>query len=480
MGHARRRAGLAPAFAAALPPLWTLLVAAAMAAPADRACAGPAPPPARTFKLANGLSVALAPDSSATTVDVALWFPAGTRFEHAGQSGITHLFDGLLFAGTPRHPAGDHLRLIQREGGDVTAFSTPDFSCVDDNVPPQALELALRLEADRMANLVVSARTLEVARAALRREHQTSDERSALGASLRQLYRTAFAGHPYHHAALGEEADLVRLTLPVVQAWWRDHYGPAGTWLTIAGRFDPDSAAALARRTLGAVPRRGVPPRIDASSLAAPVAERRGSGNVQAQVPILLVGWRTPPEGDPDAPALDVLDHLLTRGGPLGLENVLVTDTSACLAIQAALDLRRDGGLFYVAAAIRPTVDSTQAESEIERSVERLTREPLSTEALEGAIRRAELETLFAWQTSRGAGRALGLSVLTGGPDSESQRLARLSQLTPVSIQEVAARTFTPAHRVVVWMYPAPPPDLSAPAPKPRPRATPARKKAGR
>jgi len=456
--------------------------AAALATLLCAAAARPAGAATRTFKLPNGLSVALAPDSSCATVDVALWFPAGTRFEGAGQSGITHLFDGLLFAGTPRHPAGEHFRLIQREGGDATSLSTPDFSCVDDDVPSGALALALQLEADRMMHLDLNARTLENARAALRREHQTSDERSALGVSLRRLYEAAFAGHPYRHPTLGNESDVAHLTLPVVQAWWRDHYGPSGTWLTIAGGFDPDSAEALVRRSFGPVPRRGVAAASASQRLALPAAERRASGNVQAQVPLLLIGWRTPSEGDPDAAALDVLDHLLTRGGAESLENTLVTDSSACLAVQAAMDLRRDGGLFYVAAAIRPTVDSTDAESQIERAVERLGHDARTTDALEGARRRTELETLFSWQTSRGMGRALGLSVLTGGPDYEARRMDQLSRLTPAATLEVAARTFIPAHRVVVWMYPAPPPSVTAPAPtrRPRPAATPARRKGSR
>ena len=435
-------------------------------------------PVPRTLQLANGMRVALAPDSSATTVDVALWFPAGTRYERAGQSGLTHLFDALLFAGTLRHPAGEHHRLVQREGGEVTAFSTPDFACAEDNAPPGALPLLLELEADRMAHLSLTARDLEAARLAVRREYQNSPERSPLGRSLRRLYEVAFAGHPYRRPVLGNSTDVEHVTLPVVQAWWRDHYGPSGTWLTVAGRFDPDSAEALVRRTLGAVPRRGVA-RTEPAPLAPQTAERHAAGAVEAQVPLMLVGWRTPPQGAADAPALQVLDRLLTRGSRSRLDRALVSDTSACLATESALDLRKDGGLFYVAALMRPGADSTQAEREVLDAIERGVHEAVAGADLEGAIKKTELETLFGWQTSQGISRSLGTSAsVEGNPNGDARSFERVRELTPASVRETAERTFDPSRRTVVWMHPTSP--GPAPARPHRPAAVPAHRKGGR
>jgi len=432
----------------------------------------------RTFQLANGLRVALAPDTGAATVDVALWFPSGTRYERSGQSGLTHLFDGLLFAGTTRRPSGEHYHLIQREGGSVTAFSAPDFACVDDNVPPEALELALGLEADRMAHLALTAKSLAAAIAALRREHQSSDEQSPLGQSLRRLYATAFAGHPYRLPAQGVESDLSRLTLPVVQAWWRDHYGPSGTCLTVCGQFQPDSAEAMVRRAFGPIPARGAA-RVEPAPPARQILERRASATVVAQVPVLVIGWRTASEGDPDARALEVLDRLLSHGEGSWLERALVTDSSACLALESGLDLRRDGGMYYLVTAIRPGVDSTEAEREVLDRFDRLIQNPVAAADVGGAIKQTELDALLGWQTSQGWGRSLGTSrSVEGDFAGGSRRLDQVRALMPQQIRDAAEHTFTEGHRTVVWASPVAQAAKAA-APAPRPRSTPAAPKKG-
>ena len=429
------------------------------------------PAAVRTVRLANGLRVALAPDTMASTVDVSLWFPAGSRYERTGRSGLTHLFDGLLFAGTRAHPSGDQQRLIQREGGSLTAASSADYAVVENNVAPSSLRLALELEADRMAYLSITPQTFEAARAGMRNERARSAARGDLGRGVRRLYSVAFAGHPYHRPAEGTEEDLDHLTLLDAQNWWRDHYGPAGTWLVLAGRFDPDSAMSLVKRTLGTIPARGAaraePP------APPPITVRRALGRVTSPIPVLVVGWRTPSVSDASASAIEALDRWLTAHKPSRLEAELVTDSSACLALNAGLDLRRDAGLLYVAVAVRPEADSAAVEQLVIDTVERLgTRSP-DQEEMRSLARQAAVETLFGWQTSQGVGEAVGNSaIVEGDVNAAAARLVRGGRLTSAEFGEVAHRILNAQNRVVVWMRPGPTPSPpgrgAAPAPNAR------------
>src|SRR5437867_10655267 len=81
-----------------------------------------APPAVQSAKLKIGLRVLLAPDTLAASVDVAVWYRAGTRYEAAGMSGITHLMERWMFRGSPHHKAGEHLRLVRAEGGSASTF----------------------------------------------------------------------------------------------------------------------------------------------------------------------------------------------------------------------------------------------------------------------------------------------------------------------------------------------------------------------
>ena len=93
------------------------------------------PPVVRSEKLKNGLRVLLAPDTLAPSVDVAVWYRAGTRYEPSGMSGITHLMERWMFRGSPHYKAGEHRRIVQAEGGVASTFTTSDASCFFDTVP---------------------------------------------------------------------------------------------------------------------------------------------------------------------------------------------------------------------------------------------------------------------------------------------------------------------------------------------------------
>ncbi|MGH7741002.1 MAG: M16 family metallopeptidase [Candidatus Eiseniibacteriota bacterium] len=444
------------------------------------ALAGAAPAPSpnapRTRLFANGLHVVIAADSTAASVDVSLWFPAGSREERAGRTGLTQLISGLMFAGSRHYPPGEHQRLIEREGGTTSVFSLADFATLGETVPPASLELALRLEADRMAALDLTAQGLEAARGAIGRGHRDPSGRTGVALGMRKLYQTAFAGHPYRWPAGGVDADLSHITLEDARAWWRDRYGPDGTWLVLSGRLDPDSAEALARRTLGAIPKRG----LARPAVPAPVAQtaaRRSRGQLDGYGRVLLVGWRTPAARSADAPALNVIDALLTHRRPSRLETELLADTSRFLAVQAGFDQRRDAGLLFVAVLIAGEADSVECERAVTAAVEKVAAAPLPAEVFEAALRQVQVETLFGRQTPAGMGDALGRSAMLTGAATPAPSLENLKRLTPESLRQAAARSLTPAHRTVVWMLPGEPP--GAPDARPETPAGPAGAKQG-
>ena len=443
-------------------------------APAAPAAAPSGP---RTRLLANGLHVVIAPDSSAATVDVSLWFAAGSRDERAGHTGLTQVVNGLMFAGSRHFPPGEHQRLIERESGSTNIFSLADFACLSETVPAGSLELALRLEADRMAAANFDASSLEAVRAAIERGRRDPATHSGVALGMRKLYETAFAGHPYRWPAGGLESDLPHLTLEDARAWWRDRYGPDGTWLVLSGRLDPDSAEALARRTLGAVPKRGqaravVPPP------AAQTAARRSHGRLEGAGRVLLVGWRTPAARNADAVAMNVIDALLTHRKPSRLERELLPDTSRFLAVQAGFDQRRDAGLLFVAVLIAAGADSAEAERAVIHAVESPFTAAIPADDFGSAVRQFQVETLFGWQTPAGMGGAIGRSAMLTGNPAAAASLESVRRLTPVALRQAASRNLTAAHRSVVWMLPG---DASGGSPPTSERSgTPGARKGGR
>ena len=447
------------------------LALALMAAPGR---AADLPAPVTELKLENGLTVLLAPDPAATTVDVAVWYRAGTRWERVGRTGITHLIEGLMFAGSSRFGSGEHRQRIAAAGGTLGTFTTPDYSCFYETVPPPALDLALVLEADRMASVTLTAATVEAARRqAIAARKASSAENAPVGQGLRALYALAWAGHPYRWPASGLTGDLPRITLADCIAFHRERYGPGNALVTVVGRFDPAVAEASVRRAFSGVARR---PSLPTAPVATAAAGGRARRNSEAQVPLVFAGWRTPPDSSADGAALEVLARALGSGHRL--ERELVQKQRLCLLTQGDLDSRREGGLLFAIAAARPGADTAAVESALLNEVEKLAGEPLQPEELEGAKRQAEAELLMGWQTTRGFAQSLGAArLLDGDVTILERRLAQLRALSAEDVSRVAARVLTPRNRALVWLMPgaaqapgSPGPRAPRPAPVPTPK----------
>jgi predicted Zn-dependent peptidase len=447
--------------------LLVLLVTAAALAPASRApAAGPAPavpavaPAAdvRLVTLKNGMRLLLAPDTAANAVDVAVWYRAGTVHERAGITGISHLFEHLMFSGSEHYGPQEHNRLVQAEGGLANAYTSPDYACYYQTIPPSALELVLKLEADRIGSLKLTDAALEAEKRVVREEKRWRAEALPLGSALEGLGRLAWPAHPYRWPVLGLDEDLARISLADCQAYYLDHYAPNNATMTIVGRFDPDQALQAAKRWLEPLKRRRV------ASDAAPAEPAQKTGQrafERTDVPlgVVLAGWKAPGHADPDSPALGLLSRILTGGPASRLQRALTAEPLRCVLVQGALDARRDGGLLYALAALRPGTDSARVERVLVEEVEKLAREPVGDEELERVRRQEEIGTLLGWQTARGCAEALGSAqLLEGDWRAAALRLERVRQLTPADLQRAAARVLVAVGRNVLWVAPEKPP----------------------
>ena len=413
------------------------------------------PPEVSVVTLKNGLRVLLAPDSLAAGVDVAVWYRAGTRFEPPGMSGITHLIERWMFRGTKNFGPGQHRRLVQEHGGTAGTFTTSDASCFYETVPAEALELALRLEADRMGALQMTTAELERVRRIAGEENQQLERSGPIRVGLQKLYATAFAGHPYAWPATGLAQDLGRVTLVACQAYLRARYAPGNAVLVLTGRFDPAMALGLVRRHFGPI---APAPAVAAKPLELPQkdAERRASDRVQSDIRILLVGWRGPGGADPSAVPLDLVARLLATGPRSRLGAALMTPPlMPCLGVEGGFDARRDGSLLYVTAAVRSGVDSADVERALLAEAERLAATPPPSEELDAAKREVELAMMREWQTVRGRGQVIGeAEAVLGDHRLAAQRLQRLRELTPDDVMRAAAVVLEPGRRSVVWLIP--------------------------
>jgi len=194
--------------------------------------AAQAPPPAtirlplQQATLANGLRVILSPDSSAPTVSLSLTYDVGSRNERKGHTGFAHLFEHLMFEGTPKVPKGQFFTLISTYGANMNGTTNQDRTNYFETLPANQLDLGLYLEADRMRSLpeAMTQAKLDNQRQAVEEERRLRTDNVAYGRSDELVHELAYDNFAYQHPVVGSMKDLNAASLADVVAFFKTYY----------------------------------------------------------------------------------------------------------------------------------------------------------------------------------------------------------------------------------------------------------------
>jgi len=413
-------------------------------------------------RLANGLRLIVAPDPLAPIVAVNVWYAVGSKNEVPGKTGFAHLFEHVMFQGSAHVGKTEHMALVQAAGGSLNGTTWLDRTNYFETVPSHQLELALWLEADRMATLLdaLNQENLDNQRDVVKNEKRSSYDNRPYGLWFHKLQGHLFPPeHPYHHPTIGSMEDLDAASLEDVSAFFRTYYAPNNAVLTIAGDVDPAAARAAAERYFGQIPAvKEIP---SPGSLSVPASlggERREV--VEDRVPLSrhYFGFRAPVFGDTRLDALEMGVQILAGGKGSRLHKRLVRQEKLAQDV-ALFVLGFVGGASICAgqATVRPGVDGEAVERAFEEELAKLGREPVTDDELDRA--RALIETMELEALQRVDERADRLSMyatLLDDPDMINRQLARYLAVTPEAIREVAADVFQPENRVVITYLPVP------------------------
>ncbi|MFH1892945.1 MAG: insulinase family protein [Candidatus Zixiibacteriota bacterium] len=122
--------------------------------------AGPAEWPITEAELDNGLKVIILEDHSTPAVTSQIWYHVGSKNERPGITGISHLFEHMMFKGSKNIPPEEHARIVQKNGGTSNAYTYFDQTVYHETLGNEKLDLALSLEAERMQNLTIDDKNL--------------------------------------------------------------------------------------------------------------------------------------------------------------------------------------------------------------------------------------------------------------------------------------------------------------------------------
>ncbi|HQU81925.1 MAG TPA: pitrilysin family protein [Pyrinomonadaceae bacterium] len=407
------------------------------------------------FKLKNGLRVILHEDHSTPIAAVNLWYHVGSKNEVVGRTGFAHLFEHMMFQGSKNYN-DDYFKPLQEAGANINGSTNADRTNYYEVVPSNFLELALFMEADRLGGLL-DAMTLEKLnnqRDVVKNERRQRYDNQPYGTAFEKISEIMYPqGHPYNWTTIGSLEDLSAASLDDVKAFFRQYYVPNNTTLVIAGDIDPKQTKKWAEKYFGTIPTGGAITRPN-PPMPKLEGEIRKSFEDSVQLPRLYMVWHSVAQGNADEPALDILGRILSSGRGSRLQSNLIYGKQLSQDAGAFHSTREIAGQFQISSTARPQKSLDEIEKEINAEIERIKKEPPTTEEIERAYNAIESQTVFGLQTVLGKADSLNSNAtFFGKPDLFQSELDKYRKVTPADVQRVA-NTYLTNNRLVMSFVP--------------------------
>jgi len=411
------------------------------------------------FELPNGLDVVLYRDPASPIVAVNVWYRVGSHYEKPGRTGFAHLFEHMMFQGSEHHDR-EYFEPLEKVGAFVNGSTTEDRTNYLEDVPPNYLELALWLEADRMGFLLpaMTQEKLDNQRDVVKNERRQGLDNQPYAKAdeiiLPMLYP---ADHPYSWSVIGSMEDLSAASLEDVSEFFKAYYTPNNASLCIAGNFDPAQAKALVNKYFAPLP---PGPAVTRVTAWVPQLDgvKRGTTEDDVNLPRVYMAWHSPGTYQPGDAEMDLLSSVLAGGKTSRLYKALVYDQQIAQDVSAFQSSAELGSTFRIQVTAREGHTLEEIEKAVDAELTKFLAKGASSSELANAKTVFEARFVRSMEEPGGfAGLAdlmNGYNTMLGSPDMFQWDLDRYMHVTPAGLLQQARATLTLDRRVILSVVP--------------------------
>lgn len=404
--------------------------------------------------LGNGLRVRIVPNSQAPVVSLYLFYRVGSRNERPGITGISHLFEHMMFNGAKKYGPKAFDRVLESSGGRSNAYTSSDFTVYHEDFAAESLETVLDLESDRMRSLSINDKSLASERQVVKEERRVVIDNDIGGLMSEELESLVYKAHSYRWPVIGWMPDIDNISRQDCEQYFRTYYAPNNAVLYLVGDLDAKKTLKLVKQYFGDI-KKGppAPPVID------PEPEQKGARHAvvrhPAQSPAMMMGFRGPAGKDKDTLVLDVLQYVLTVGEGSRLTRALVYDAKIAVAAMVDWTWRIDPGTFLVFVDLKPGGSVETAEKLVLAELEKVARDGVTDRELQKAKNNLRAHLMRELATNAGRAHALGQYESFFGDWREGLRLpAEYAGIGNEQIKAAAKKYLSPHRRNVVTLAP--------------------------
>jgi zinc protease len=404
--------------------------------------------------LDNGLTVLLLVDSRLPLVCSQTVFRVGSRNEHTGITGISHLFEHMMFNGSENYPPGAFDQILESSGGYSNAYTSRDVTVYYESFTPSLLETVITLNADRMGRLTLNEECLTFERDVVMEERRMRTDNSVMGRMDEALFANAYQAHPYRTPVIGWMSDIEKITLEDCRWFFQTYYAPNNAVLAISGDFDPQQALAFIEREYGVIPSQKAPRPVRTVE-PEQQGERRIVLQHPAQLPAMFAAYHAPEMTHADVFALDMLQVILSDGDSSRLLRRMIHEKPLAVHVYSDFIWRVNPSLmtFYLQATGMPQLQ--KAENFLYRELERIRTRGITTKEVRKSRNIISANLVRGMKSIEGrAGKLAVFEAFFDGYEEIFSLPEAYAQVTSEDIQRVAAQYLQPAQRTVLIQEP--------------------------
>jgi zinc protease len=437
---------------------WLSISALILAGSISTGAQGPAlSVPYTQFKLPNGLNVILHRDTSVPVVSVNVWYHVGSANERPGRTGFAHLFEHVMFEGSMHVPEGSFDTWLEAAGGNNNGSTSTDRTNYYEDLPSNALELALFLESDRMGFLLDEKAPDKIngQRDVVKNEKRQRVDNQPYGQAFIELGPLLYPqGHPYSWSTIGSMEDLTAASFEDVARFFRTYYVPSNASLVIAGDIDIASTRKLVEKWFSDVPAgKPVPPLTAPTPVLDGVKKKTITDRVQ--LPRLYLAWHTPALLKPGDATMDILANVLSGGKNSRLYRRLVYELQIAQDVTAFQQSQALSSSFLIMATARPDQSLDKIQAVIDEELDKLRAAPPEAREVQRALN--QYEANFYRGMERVNSKADQLNAYykaTGEPDYFQKDLDRYRAVTPADVKAAVEKYLPKDRRVELSVVP--------------------------
>lgn len=390
--------------------------------------------------LDNGLRVILLKDDSTALVSVNMLYVVGAKDESPERTGFAHLFEHLMFGGSKNFPEFD--KVVEENAGESNAFTNNDYTNYYITLPSTNLEMALRLESDRMNNLLISQKSLDVQKNVVIEEYKQRYLNQPYGDVWMLIRELSYKVHPYRWSTIGKDISHIEKTdLEYVKNFYSKYYIPNNAILCIAGNIVKKNALELCEKYFGKIEKGK---EIQRERIIEPIQTQKRELRVKRDVPqsVIYISFPMSSRLQKEYYAFDLLSDILSNGRSSRLYNRLVKQEQLFTEVNAFITGDVEEGLFVLTGKYRDEVSLEMGKDALIRELSKLSQEVIDAYEFEKV--KNKFESTMSFSQIKNIDRAMNLCYFEHLGDIEliNKEIDNYQGLEIKFVQEVAKKTF--------------------------------------